>query len=216
MGAVLTTSRYLLNAMKRICFGLLILFPLTGASAIDFTPRYAESVQDGFPVKRLFFADQDQRIYLSVPNNWRVTGDGQHGAFTPGNLTQASVVLENSPVNAQIAFDEKGLAAYRKAASELIPPGASETQVEFERTNEVRLNGWTSFEMTFSYKSYGQRFTKSVLFINLDKEKQILFLVEARKENYEKLYQQARATLGSWFAPSPELESVLQRLSAKN
>jgi hypothetical protein len=202
--------------MKRICFGLLILFPMAGASAIDFTPRYAESVQDGFPVKRLFFADQAQRIYLSVPNNWRVSGDGQHGTFTPGNLTQASVVLENSHLSAEIPFDEKGLAAYRKAASESMPPGASEIQMEVERANEVQLNGWTSYELTFSYKSYGQRFIRSVLFINLDKERQIVFRVEARKENYDKLYQQARATLGSWFAPSPELESVLQRLSAKN
>jgi hypothetical protein len=202
--------------MKRICFGLFILFPLAGASAIDFTPRYAESVQDGFSVKRLYFADQAQRIYLSIPNSWRVSGDGQHGTFTPANLTQASVVLENSPISAQIAFDEKGLAAYRKTASESMPPGASEIQSEVERANEVQLNGWTSYELTFSYKSYGQRFTRSVLFINLDRERQIVFRVEARKENFEKLYQQARATLGSWFAPSPELESVLQRLSAKS
>jgi hypothetical protein len=69
--------------------------------------------------------------------------------------------------------------------------------------------------MAFTYKSYGQRFTRSVLFINLDKEKQIRLRVEARKENFEKLYPQARAALGSWFAPSAELEAVLQRLSSK-
>lgn len=204
------------SVMKSICFALFILVPVTGASAIDFTPRYAESVQDGFPVKRLYFSDEAQRIYLSIPNNWRVTGDGQHGTFTPGNFPQASIVLENSPISAQVAFDEKGLEAYRKAASDLIPPGASEVQIDFERANEIQINGWTSFEMAFTYRVYGQPFSKSVLFINIDREKQIRFRVEARKENFEKLYPQARAALGSWFAPSPELESALQRLSSKS
>ena len=209
-------QRHVSNVMKRICFAILALVPVAGASAIDFTPRYAESVQDGFPVKRLYFSDQAQRIYLSIPNNWRVTGDGQHGTFTPINLTQASIVLENSPISAQVAFDEKGLAAYRKAASDLIPPGATDVQIDFERANEIQINGWTSFEVAFSYRYYGQPFSKNVLFINIDKEKQIRFRVEARKENFEKLYPQARAALGSWFAPSPELESVLQRLTAKS
>lgn len=209
-------QRHLSSVMKSICFALLILVPGAGASAIDFTPRYAESVQDGFPVKRLYFSDQAQRIYLSIPNSWRVTGDGQHGTFTPANLNQASIVLENSPISAQVPFDEKGLESYRKAASDLLPPGASDVQIEFERANEVPNNGWTSFEMAFTYRVYGQPFCKNVLFINIDKEKQIRFRVEARKEHFEKLYPQARAALGSWFAPSPELEAALQRLSAKS
>lgn len=202
--------------MKSICFAILLLVPIADASAIDFTPRYAESVQDGFPVKRLYFSDEAQRIYLSIPNNWRVTGDGQHGTFIPGNFPQASIVLENSPINAKVTFDEKGLEAYRKAASDLLPPGASEVQIDFERANEIQINGWTSFEMAFTYRVHGHPFSKSVLFINIDKEKQIRFRVEARKENFEKLYPQARAALGSWFAPSPELESALQRLSSKS
>lgn len=201
--------------MKRICFAILLLAPVAGASAIDFTPRYAESVQDGFPVKRLYFSDEAQRIYLSIPNSWRVTGDGQHGTFTPASLPNASIVLENSPINATVAFDEKGLVAYRKAASDLLPPGATDVQIEFERANEIQLNGWTSFEMAFSYKYYGQPFSKSVLFVNINPETQIRFRVDARTENFEKLYPQARAALGSWFAPSPELEAALQHLSSK-
>jgi hypothetical protein len=202
--------------MKSIYFAVLTLASVASASAIDFTPRYAESVQDGFPVKRLYFSDQDQRIYLSIPNNWRVTGDGQHGSLIPPNLTQASIVLENSPTSAQVAFDEKGLEVYRKAAADLLPPGATDVKIDFERANEVQVNGWTSFEMAFTYKVSGQPFCKNVLFVNIDKEKQIRFRVEARKENFEKLYPQARAALGSWFAPSPELESVLQRLTSKS
>jgi hypothetical protein len=216
MGAILTMIADMSpHIMKSICFALLLFVSIPGASAIDFTPRYAQSVQDGFPVNRLYFSDQARRIYLSVPNSWRVSGDQQHGIFTPGNLSQASVVLENSSLSAQVPFEREGLEAYRKAASELIPVGATEVQVDFERANEIQINGWTSWEMAFSYQFCGQRFTRSVLFINLNKEKQIRFRVEARKENFEKLYPQARAALGSWFAPSAELEAVLQRLSSK-
>ena len=69
--------------------------------------------------------------------------------------------------------------------------------------------------MSFSYSFYGQSFTSSALFINIAKEEQIRFCVAARKEHFEKVYQQGRTTLASWFAPPPEFEAMLQRLSAK-
>ena len=195
---------------KAFRFALLVL-AAANAGAIDFTPQYAESVQDGFPVRRLYFAQDKQRIYLAVPKDWSVAGNGQRGTFTPAAIPQGLVTLENSPLPANLPFDEKGLEIYRKAAAEVVPSGATEITTSAEKINEVQLNGWTSFEIAF----YGQNFTRSVLFINLDQERQMRFRVEARKEHFDKLYAQARATLGSWFAPSPELDAALQRLAVK-
>ncbi len=200
--------------MKKIFFACLTFLPIGAVLALDFTPRYAESVQDGYPVKRLYFSDRDQRIYLSVPNTWRVSGNGQRGTLIPEKLSQASVLLENSPFNAKNSFDAEGLELYRKAAFGLVPAGASTIQVDYEKTNAVPINGWSSFEMAFSYNFYGQSFRRSVCFINIDKEKQVRFSVEGHKDYFDKLSQQAHATLASWFAPSPELEAVLQRVSA--
>jgi hypothetical protein len=203
------------SRIRGICCAALVIFPIGGVKAIDFTPHYAQSVQDGFPVSRLYFQDQAQRIYLSVPNGWQVSGDAQRGTLSPKDLGQATVILENSALNSKTAFSGEGLAVYRKVAFGLVPAGASDVHVDFEREGEAKTNGWSSFEMAFSYDFYGQSFTSSVLFINLDKNKQIRFRVAARKEHFEKLYPQARATLASWFAPSPELEAVFERLSAK-
>jgi hypothetical protein len=202
--------------MKRILFALLGLVPIAGVTAMDFLPHYDESVQDGFPVKRLYFSDQAQRIYLSVPKGWRVTGDSQRGSFTPENLNQASVVLENSPLNPKIPFAGDGLELYRKTAAALIPAGASNVHVDFERMGELQINGWSSFEISFSYNFYGQSFMSSALFINIAKEEQIRFCVATRQEDFEKVYQQGRTTLASWFAPPPEFEAVLERMSAKS
>jgi hypothetical protein len=203
------------SPMKVTCLAALVILPIGSINAIDFTPHYAQSVQDGFPVTRLYFQDQAQRIYLSVPHGWQVSGDPQRGTFSSKDFGQATIILENSPLNSKTAFTGEALEVYRKAAFGLVPAGATDVHVDFEREGEVKINGWSSFEMAFGYRFYGQDFASSVLFINLDKDKQIRFRVAARKEHFEKLYPQARTTLASWFAPSPELEAVLGRLSSK-
>ena len=205
----------ILVRLKAIGFAALFVTSIARVYGIDFTPHYAQSVQDGFPVNRLYFQDQAQRIYLSVPNGWQVSGDSQRGTLIPKDLGQAAVILENSPLNGKTTFAGKDLEVYRKAALGLVPAGATDVHVDIEREGELKINGWTSFEMAFSYHFYGQDFTSSVLFINLNKEKQIRFRVAARKENFEKLYPQARTALASWFAPPAEFEAVLERLSAK-
>ena len=189
---------------------------IANAAAIDFSPQYSESVQDGFPVRRLYFSDDKQHIYLTVPKSWQISGNGQRGIFTPPEMPQALVTWENSPLKAQIPFDEKGLEVYRKAAFAVVPTGAVAVKADFEKLNELHLNGWTSFEMEFSYEYFGQSFLKSVIFLNLDQEKQLRLQVVARKENFEKFYPQARGTLSSWFSPSPELEAALAKLAAAN
>ncbi len=196
--------------------GILLAISSASALALDFTPQYSESVQDGFPVRRLFFSDKEQRVYLTVPKDWKVSGNGQRGTFTPASLEQASVAVENSPLSPQVQFDEKGLETYRKAAAEVVPQGATNVQVDFEKTNEFTLNGWTSFEMQFSYQLFGQSFSRSVLFVNMDKDAQLRMRVEARKENFDKVYPAARGILASWFSPPPELEAILQKLTAKH
>jgi hypothetical protein len=200
--------------MKTACFIFVVFVQSVAVTAMDFTPQYAETVQDGIPVKRLYFSDHAQRIYLSVPNGWRVTGNSHGSRFTPESLRQASVILENSALGTKIAFAGESLDPYRKDAAGLLPAGASDVHADFERTGEVAINGWSSFETAFTYNFYGQNFTTSVLFINIDKETQIRLRVTARKEDFEKLYPQARRTVASWFAPPPDLEAVLQRVSA--
>lgn len=199
----------------RANLALLAVVIVPSVFAIDFSPQYADSVQDGFPVRRMYFSEGSQRIYLALPKDWRVSGNSQGGVFTPGDIPQATITLENSALNGQVAFDEKGLETYRQAVKALIPTGATEAQIEFERTNEIGINGWTSFEMEVTYHQFGQTFSKSVLFINLDQKRQLRFRVDARKENFEKVYGQARAALGSWYAPPPEFEAALEKRAAK-
>jgi hypothetical protein len=186
------------------------------ANAIDFTPHYAQSVQDGFPVTRMYFLNQAQRIYVSVPHDWQVAGDSQRGTLMPKNFGRAAVIFENSPLTPKTAFAGENLEAYRRSAFGCIPAGATDVHTDVERQNEIQINGWTSFEMAFSYRFYGEIFSNAVIFINLDKDNQIRFRVVARKEHFEKLYPQARSTLASWFAPSPELEAVMARLAPKS
>jgi hypothetical protein len=69
-------------------------------------------------------------------------------------------------------------------------------------TNPVVLQGWTSFEIGFDYVKSGQHSCRSILFINLDAKRQILFSVDAPVALFPPLYQGAYRTLASWYQPT--------------
>lgn len=183
----------------------LVTLGLTGlaaqALAIDFTPRIADSIEDGVPMRRLYFSDDAQHIFYRPLPNWSRYGDAQGATFRPKD-SAGEVKIQNAPVdNAGIAFDAEGLVTLRQIASGLLPSGASQATELWEAVNPVVLQGWTSFEIGFDYVTAGQHSCRSILFINLDAKRQIQFIVDAPAAAFPPLYQGAYRTLASWYQP---------------
>ena len=173
----------------------------TQAPAIDFTPRIADSIEDGVPMRRLYFSDDAQHIYYRPLPNWSRYGDAQGATFRPKDSV-GEVQIQNSPAgNASIAFDAEGLVTLRQIAQGVLPPGASQVTELWEAVNPVVLQGWTSFEIGLDYMAAGQHFCRSILFINLDAKRQIQFIVDAPAAAFPPLYQGAYRTLASWYQP---------------
>lgn len=170
------------------------------ASAIDFTPRFAETVDDGIPFRRMCFSDNGRRIFYRPHPSWVTSGDGHAATFRPKDTTQSYVRIENAPAEqALIPLEEPGLEALRKIARALVPSEATEIGESWEIVNPVVIQGWTSFEMGFDYIAAGQRCCRSVLFINLREGSQIHLIVDASPAEFGQLYKTANRTLASWW-----------------
>jgi hypothetical protein len=173
------------------------------APAIDFTPHFSESIEDGVPMRRMYFSDGAQRIYYRPPTNWARYGDEMAATFKPKDSPQAEVKITNaSPEHARIPFDEGGLVALRQIAGTVLPPDATDVSEIWEAVNPVVLQGWTSFEVGFEYLQLGRPFCCSILFINLNPNEQVQFIVSAGPAEFRPLYQTAYRTLASWYQPT--------------
>lgn len=170
------------------------------ASTIDFTPRFGDTVDDGVPMRRMYFGDGARRVFYRPPPTWQWAGDSQSVVFTPKDSERAIVKIQNGPPEfAQMTFDETGLEALRKFAAILMPPDATEVVETWETVNPVVLQGWTSVELGFNYLQSGKLFCRSILFVNLDASRQIHFIVDALPEEFPPLYKTAYRTLATWW-----------------
>jgi hypothetical protein len=170
------------------------------ASTIDFTPRTADTVDDGIPMRRMYFADGARRIYYRPPPTWQWSGDERAIVFTPRDSERAIVKIQNgSPEFARLPLNQDGLDALRASAARLMPPDAVEVVETWETVNPVVLQGWTSVEFGFNYLQSGKLFCRSVLFINLDANRQVHFIVDALPGEFLPLYKTAYRTLATWW-----------------
>jgi hypothetical protein len=169
------------------------------AEAIDFTPRFTDTIDDGVPFHRMYFSEGDQRIFYRPPAAWVLSGNGEAAAFRPNDSTLASVKIANAPADdAHIPFDVPGSKALCNIARTLVPHDATQVTEIWEIPDPVVLQGWTSFEVGFDYIQFGQHFCRSILFINLDEDRQIHFIVSAVPAEFQPLYKTAYRTLATW------------------
>lgn len=176
-------------------------FVAARVAAIDFTLHIADSVEDGVPMRRLYFSENAEHIYYRPLPNWSRYGDAEGATFRPKD-SSGEVRIQNAPAgNASIAFDAHGLETLRQIARGLLPSSGAEATELWEAVNPVVLQGWTSFEIGFDYVAAGQHICRSILFINLDSKRQIHFMVEAAPPEFSPLYRAAYRTLASWYQP---------------
>jgi hypothetical protein len=88
---------------------------------------------------------------------------------------------------------------YRKLATSLLPGAAEKFESPQERISPVELNEWRSWEYSCGYVLAGRKFTRSILFIKLDREREIRVTLDTRAADFEKLRDNIYASLASWL-----------------
>jgi hypothetical protein len=183
--------------MKPVLF--LFYISLAAASArasIDFNPQVAEQALAGIVFKQLIFHEQNKPIAYQQPRGWSYSADAGRIRFTPPDVAQAHAVIEQSPLSAPQKFDEKTTKVLEQDVLNSVP-NATNLRMIGTQANPVIINSNETYEVTVEYELYGQRFTTSVIFMNLP-DTQVRFRLASRKEDFEKLNKAFRASLYSW------------------
>ena len=180
-----------------------LLLEIAPAGPIDFTPVTVRSIEDGIPVTRTAFKDGETRFFFRPAKGWRLAGSGTEVTMYPTDQFDAYIRLGNGSVGPKVPFDEAGLKAYEAAAWAALPQDAEDVKVLSQALDPYPLDDWKSFEMRFEYELFGTRNICWVLFITMNPDRQIWYVVDANQRDFDAVYKIARSMLGSWFEPPP-------------
>jgi len=178
-----------------------------GALAVDLTPRYVDTFRDGVTVHRLFFADGDQKIGLSINRETTVDAAGGGVVFHFPKFPDIVFLLKHSPMSADQAFEGIPLEQYREAAHHQLPPGAQDIKVLPEESEPITINQWHSHRFHYSCQSEGEVRHVSVTFLNISAEEQLMLVVSSKEQNVKEAVVRSWQIIRSWqpLLPGDEL-----------
>jgi hypothetical protein len=194
--------------MKRLMLlTLLATAAVLPVRAVDLTPRYVDTYRDGVAVRRLFFADGDQKIGLSINRETVVEEGGGGVVFRFPKFPSILFTLKHSPMSADQSFDGVALAQYQEAARHQLPPGALEIKALAEEADPITINRWHSHRFSFSCESGGYVRHVEVTFLNISTDEQLLMVVSAKEEDFKEAAVRSWQIIRSWqpLLPGDEL-----------
>lgn len=190
--------------LRQFIAAALLAGAVSAAESLDFTPHWVNSFEDGFTVRRMYFLrSARQRIFYAPPRNWLLTGRPDLFTIMSKEIPDARALLSLSPIEKPLPFDEKNLPAYRKSVLALAPAQAEGVTITGEHPRAERMNGWQAHEFYLVFNYAGRAWMKSALFITLKNGQQILLVIEAPKEEFEKFYTPVRKSIHTWTEELP-------------
>lgn len=194
-----------MQLLRQIIAAALLAVAATAAESLDFTPHWVNSSEDGFTLRRMYFLrSARQRIFYAPPRNWLLTGRPDLFTMMSKEIPDARGLLSLSPIEKPLPFDEENLRAYRKAVLALAPANAEGVAITGEQPKAERMNGWQAHEFYLAFNYAGRSWMKSALFITLKNGQQILLVIEAPKEEFEKFYTPVRKSIHTWTEELPK------------
>jgi hypothetical protein len=177
------------------------------ASAVDLTPRFVDTFTDGVATHRLYFADGDQKIGLSINHETTVEPGAGGTVFRFPKFDDILFILKHSPMSADQAFEGVTLARYREAARRLLPPGAKNIETLDEEPDPITINRWHSYRFNYTCESTGYLRKQTVTFLNISAEEQLVLIVTSTVQNFPEAAARSWQIIRSWqpILPGAEL-----------
>jgi hypothetical protein len=182
---------------------LLLATALAARAGIDLTPSASEYVAEGIKYQQLIFQQDKQRVQYDPPRGWSFEGGSRQLRLKPPQKNFAEAVIEAIPLPATQPLDEKVRKTLEQEFIANLPPGSQFVKIEQEMDNPIPLNRNHSFEVTASYQLMGEKFCRSVLFVNLP-ETRLVFRLTARKDDFDALHRDFAASISSWQWLEPD------------
>jgi hypothetical protein len=173
------------------------------AQALDLTPHQGfRQGNEGAPTPVVEFTDGKSKIDYRPPQGWEPSGGGNSVSFFSKETNRAWMKLmviekEKDQSSAVPTASKEELQAW---AAKFVPVGAE--KLEFIRTvpSPFTIGARESTEFVFTFVFFGSRDSISISVVDLNQTERLLMLVSADAANFERIRQQAVASMFSWSA----------------
>lgn len=169
----------------------------TATAQIDLTPTANEYTAEGITFRQLSFKDGKRKVVYEPPRQWSYRGGGASLQLTPPNANRADAVIQVTELSKPQDLDEKSIATLREEFIRSLPPGSNGITMTSEECNPVSLENGTSYSFTVRYQVIGEKFSRTVVFVNLPKM-QLTFKLTGRETDFERMQKQFRSSILSW------------------
>ncbi|HEV2841541.1 MAG TPA: hypothetical protein VGW39_09475 [Chthoniobacterales bacterium] len=179
---------------------LLLLGALFAGSAqaeLLLIPRTAEYTLDGVKLQQLAFADGVTVVTYQSPRGWEYSGSSTKLTLRPPNRAQAEATITKIPLAKPGNFDEESLKKLVDEAIAQVPKGSENVSVVSEEKNPLMIQRKETFLVTLAYTAYGQKMSRSILFLNRGNE-QIRSQLTCREADFKELHRAFLASQYTW------------------
>ena len=183
----------------QLLLGAMLAFAPLPCRAFDFTLNSFKVEEDGFTHEESYFTrDARTNIGIRIPPQWTAAGAPAALSLTSPSAAGSSLRLEPSALTPAVTFLDAGLADYRKIVLAEVPAGSTEVRLTDEKANPLPIFHWTDHEFTVEFSLYGQRYVRSVVFINLDPKQQMRLTIVGLKADFARVHEAGYTLLQSW------------------
>jgi len=180
------------------------------ATAIDLTPRYIDTFIDGVASSRLYFADGEKKIGVSLDHETTVEAGGGGVLFRFTKVPDATFLIRSSPMTPDQPFEGIALDRYREAARRLLPPAVKNVKALEEAANTLPVNRWTSRRFSYTCDSVDSALAVSVTFLNLNADTQLILVTTATERNFADASDRSFQIIRTWQPLRPKDEKPIK------
>jgi hypothetical protein len=180
------------------------------AFAVDLTPRYIDTFEAGVASHRLYFADGERKIGISLDRETDVVAGGGGVIFRFPKFPEASFLVKHSPVTADQPFSGVPLERYREAARRLVPPGSTEVKVRDEARDPLTINRWRSYRLAYTFAAGTTPMVQQITFLNLTADEQLVLVTTASERNFAEASARSFQIIRSWQPMLPGDEKPIR------
>ncbi len=173
------------RSIRLLLLGAAVAFAVSAQADLKLVPTLEESIGDGSKFKQLSFFDGDKKVIYQPPAGWNYSGSETQLTLSPPKTQSRALVVRTSLASPGL-FDDKSLEELVRAAVALVPEGSESTTVISQERNPLMIDGKETFLIKLSYTFYGQKYVRSILFLNRGNE-QIRFQLTCREADFSEL-----------------------------
>lgn len=173
------------------------LFLSSAKADLFLSPTVSEYQLDGVKFKQLAFPDGTLVVTYQSPRGWEYTGSATKLTLRPPNKTQAEATITKIPLPKPGSFDEESLKKLVEEAVAQVSKGSENINVVSQEKNPLMIQRKETFLITLNYTSYGQKYSRSILFLNRGNE-QIRSQLTCREADFPELQRAFFASQFTW------------------